>query len=116
MESPEVAKAYLDTGNFTPDFASDVWQFGLLILQLLQARMPEQHCRVLTAPAFLNCHERGADALVSPGYRANLQYLADALDSDMDYASQVCYLSDAMLDVLTTRQSGAVALPALHLY
>lgn len=83
-----MAQTFLATGQFVPDYPSDVWAFGVLMILLLRADLPEQHTQLLASPACQGGNP-AADPRNEPGFRAILEYLADLLSSGSNYAAQV---------------------------
>lgn len=88
LEPPEVAQTFLASGQFLPDYPSDVWAFGVLMVLLLRADLPEQHTQLLASPACQGGNP-AADPRNEPGFRAILEYLAGLLSSGSNYAAQV---------------------------
>ena len=83
-----MAEMFLATGQFVPDYPSDVWAFGMLLAMLLHADLPHHHLHLLTSPAFRHGNPT-LDPRTQPGFKAVLEYMAGLLRSDTSYAAQV---------------------------
>ena len=91
-----MAKAYLVDARYKPLFSSDVWALGLVMLEVVGGRKPQQHLDVLSSQEYLeelSDEERGdpSDPDEAPGQYHHLKYLSDKLTdaAQPDYADEV---------------------------
>ncbi|KAL3148099.1 Suppressor of Sensor Kinase (SLN1) [Trebouxia sp. C0009 RCD-2024] len=93
-ESPQVAKAYLVDAQYKPLFSSDVWALGLVMLEVVGGRKPQQHLDVLSRQDYLEEVDGEwvdpYDPDEAPGKHRHLTYLRDLLTEPgkPDYADQ----------------------------
>ena len=85
-----MAQAFLEKGEFRPSYAADLWAFGTLILLLLRTKPPAEHWSRLTSAAYQQDLDQNRNPRTALGLKAHLEYLSGLLDSQTDYASQVC--------------------------
>ncbi|KAL3140831.1 Suppressor of Sensor Kinase (SLN1) [Trebouxia sp. C0010 RCD-2024] len=96
-ESPQVAKAYLVDARYKPLFSSDVWALGLVMLEVVGGRKPQQHLDVLSRQDYLEEVDGEwmdpYDPNEAPGKHRHLTYLRDLLSDPgkPDYADR-CHL------------------------
>ena len=73
---------------------SDVWQLGLLLLDLTESNRPAAHLQCLHSSQFVEELRQGVqDPRAVPGQKAQLGYLAGLRDAgvpDSAYSDQVC--------------------------
>ena len=92
IESPEIAKGCLQDGGYQPQFSSDVFALGLLMLQTVGGQQPQQQIELQRSTAYLTELQDGfSDPTQAEGQRKHLEWLRDLLvdPSKPDYAIQV---------------------------
>ena len=101
-EAPEVASSLLQQGYYEPNPASDIWAAGLLILELLQAQIPQPH-QALHQSEALDADVR-AGKLVQESHATVLQVPARPLDqprpAGVPRAGDAITMAPAMLHAL----------------
>lgn len=82
-ESPELAKALLETGQYTPRSAQDMWSLGLALLDTMGGQRPFGHYMVLSDSRFQT------ETAASGRSTTHLEYVAGLLSDPVPYADQV---------------------------
>lgn len=82
-ESPELAESLLQTGQYVPRSAQDMWSFGLVMLEVLGGQRPLEHNLLLLSDKF-------RDEVQTTGRsKTHLEYLARLPSEAVPYADQV---------------------------
>ena len=92
IETPQIAKGCLQDGGYEPQFSSDVYALGLLMLQTVGGRQPEEQVDLQRSTAYLTEVQAGfSDPTLVEGQRKHLEWLRDLLvdPAKPDYADQV---------------------------
>ena len=82
-ESPELAESLLQTGQYVPRSAQDMWSFGMAMLEVLGGQRPLEHQLLLMSAQFK------AEVQATGRSKAHLEYLARLLLDSVPYADQV---------------------------
>ena len=92
FESPEIAKGCQQDGGYQPLPSSDVYAFGLLLLETVGGQQPQQQIELQGSTAYLTELQDGFfDPTQVEGQRKHLEWLRDLLvdPTKPDYAEQV---------------------------
>ena len=92
IESPEIAKKWLQSGTYPVIAALDMWAFGQMMMELTGSLQPADHPSITTDPAFHQELSKGLypDDPESPRQRQHLEYLAGLCAQGMTaYSDQV---------------------------
>lgn len=94
-----MAQSLLQHGRYHPQFSSDIWALGQLMLQVIGGGIPEAQWQLQNSIDYLNEVEQGYSCPTQhPGQRKHLEYLSDLLSAgNTDYAAQVRSLTQAAL-------------------
>ena len=92
-ESPELAESLLQTGQYIPRSAQDMWSFGLVMLEVLGGQRPLEHTNLLLSSQFQ------AEVEATGRSKTQLEYLAKLPLEDVPYADQVgmCNICSVLL-------------------
>ena len=84
-----MAWSMLEQGWYQPQYSSDIWALGLLMLEAVGGVIPGQHWDLQNTPAYLEECE-GPTPTQQPAHRKHLQYLSNLLTTaGGHYADQV---------------------------
>ena len=90
-EPPEVAQQFLTQGWYRPRPSQDVWACGLTLANMMGAKPPQQHLRLLNHPGFPAERASGRrDISKLPVHKAYYEYLKALSDGGIAYEQQVC--------------------------
>ena len=102
FESPETADSLLKNGWYHPQFASDVWQLGQLMLESVGGVIPAAQSRLLDSAEYRQEVESGVKATEAPTRRKHLEYLSGCLTSHTDYADEVRTCLQSVVECLSS--------------
>ena len=96
-ESPDLAAMILKYGRYIPLPTWDMWSVGLLFMEVLGGRRPQDHITLLLDPVYAAEAQKGLrDPVGLPGQSQLMQYLASHVAEQTSYSDKVCRCTNAM--------------------
>ena len=85
-----MADSLLKNDWYHPQFSSDIWQLGQLMLEMTGGVIPAAQSHLQDCNEYDEEVQNGMIATKAPAMRKHLVYLRDCLTSETDYAAEVC--------------------------
>jgi len=111
FESPQIAKGCLQDGGYEALPSSDVYAFGVLLLETVGGQQPQQQIELQRSTAYLAELQDGfwVDSTQLEGQRKHLEWLRDLLvdPTKPDYADLVSHPAKVLLTFILGREQSS---------